>query len=360
MAIEPPAGGNASERIGVYHPTIANLTYQSLAAEAQTPSELAALLAQAKVRNRSVGVTGMLLFNEGRFFQWLEGPPEGISELWASIQTDTRHRQIELLSQDQVQYRMFSEWDMRFVSQDTAFKEISDQRIARRALPATLIDAAAKLAIDQKVEALLDGFEDVVNMGYDVASVYAELVEPVAHRLGDWWLEELCNSAEIAIALCSLQMAARQLAQRHLPVAPTSKPRQVLVAPQPAEPHMLGLTLVSDLYHQAGWFVDVAFPCSDEEIEALVHDKWFDVLTLTVSDVFPRYDAMDALAGTISKARGSSLNAGLVIVVGGRTFKEKPELGAIVGADSNYLNLAEAIEKVEACLKDKNLNYTLN
>jgi radical SAM superfamily enzyme YgiQ (UPF0313 family) len=123
---------------------------------------------------------------------------------------------------------------------------------------------------------------------------------------------------------------------------------------------MLGLTLVSDLYRQSGWFVDVAFPCSDDEMGALVHDRWFDALTLTVSDVFTRFEGMDALAGTIRKVRSCSLNTDLVIVVGGRTFREKPELAAVVGADSTYMHLAEAIENVELCLKTKRSNATVN
>ena len=51
------------------------LTYQSRAIARPAPGELEQLVAGARKRNRSLGVTGMLLYDNGRFLQTLEGPP---------------------------------------------------------------------------------------------------------------------------------------------------------------------------------------------------------------------------------------------------------------------------------------------
>ena len=48
--------------------------------------------------------------------QCIEGPCEGIEDLWQSLQRDERHHQIELLSRSPVQERRFAEWTMAFSS----------------------------------------------------------------------------------------------------------------------------------------------------------------------------------------------------------------------------------------------------
>lgn len=57
---------------------IACLTYKSRAAYSPSPADLEDLVHKARLRNRSLGVTGMLLYENGKFLQTLEGPPEGL------------------------------------------------------------------------------------------------------------------------------------------------------------------------------------------------------------------------------------------------------------------------------------------
>jgi hypothetical protein len=76
--------------------------------------------------------------------------------------------------------------------------------------------------------------------------------------------------------------------------------------------------------------------------------------------VFTRVDRMNALAITIRRVRLSSLNPGLVIVVGGRAFAERPDLMAVVGADATYSHLAYAVEKTETCFQTNRGGRSVN
>jgi hypothetical protein len=344
-----------------HNPLISTLTYQSRSSRPPNPADFLTLLTKAKTRNRAVGLTGMLLLNEDRYFQWLEGPSDAVSQVWASIQNDARHSEVELLSRENASQRLFGDWDMKFVCPNHAFSAACDPLSSRLALPKALIEAAAKFALDQRAEALGSGIEDILRMGYDVPSVYSDLIQPAAHLLGDWWMDDRCSDFAITGALCCFQTVARRMAAVHMPVAAFSlSPRRVLIARPPGETHMLGTGLAGDLYRQAGWAVAVDYPTSNDEISENVGHQWLDALTLTASDVFTRVDRMNALAITIRRVRLSSLNPGLVIVVGGRAFAERPDLMAVVGADATYSHLAYAVEKTETCFQTNRGGRSVN
>jgi hypothetical protein len=71
------------------------------------------MLASSRARNRREGITGLLVHDQGQYFQWLEGPPAALERLWASIQNDRRHAEIELLGEPRLPMRLFADWEMR-------------------------------------------------------------------------------------------------------------------------------------------------------------------------------------------------------------------------------------------------------
>ena len=68
--------------------------YASAASREFTPEELEELLVVARKNNEALGVTGMLLYEKGSFFQILEGPAEAVEPLYAKIGADKRHASI--------------------------------------------------------------------------------------------------------------------------------------------------------------------------------------------------------------------------------------------------------------------------
>lgn len=88
--------------------------YASAAIRDFTAAELKDLLHVARENNARLGLTGMLLYAEGSFFQVLEGPAQVVEELYASIERDPRHEQITMIIKEPIPKRSFDAWTMGF------------------------------------------------------------------------------------------------------------------------------------------------------------------------------------------------------------------------------------------------------
>ena len=77
--------------------------------------EIQRLLEQSRASNARLGITGALLFNEGRFVQILEGDETPVMALLGDIQRDSRHTDVDVLPPRIVPARSFAEWAMAFV-----------------------------------------------------------------------------------------------------------------------------------------------------------------------------------------------------------------------------------------------------
>lgn len=90
------------------------LVYVSSAVNLFSEQELADLLEKSRCNNQVVDITGMLLYKDGNFMQFLEGPKEKVLELVQKIKGDPRHRGLIVLLQEEQEGREFNEWAMAF------------------------------------------------------------------------------------------------------------------------------------------------------------------------------------------------------------------------------------------------------
>jgi EAL domain-containing protein (putative c-di-GMP-specific phosphodiesterase class I) len=92
--------------------TLIHLIYCSAAARPFGRGELRELLGRARQYNERHGITGMLLYAEGSFFQVLEGAPDEVERLYARISRDSRHERIVRIIREPLAARCFGEWSM--------------------------------------------------------------------------------------------------------------------------------------------------------------------------------------------------------------------------------------------------------
>lgn len=90
------------------------LVYFSSATQEMTEADLLALLEQARTRNLRQGVTGMLLYAGGNFFQVLEGEKADVEGIYDSIRRDPRHAGLILIEESEITERSFPNWTMGF------------------------------------------------------------------------------------------------------------------------------------------------------------------------------------------------------------------------------------------------------
>lgn len=94
--------------------------YRSTARAGLDGSAMQDILRTARRRNQSLGLTGCLHHEDGLFFQWLEGPADGLRKVVASLMDDDRHCDFEILDQGALDHRRFQDWRMRFSDRDRA------------------------------------------------------------------------------------------------------------------------------------------------------------------------------------------------------------------------------------------------
>jgi len=93
--------------------------YCSRAADGVDADEVSRLVAFSQKRNVARGITGVLVFGSGVFFQWIEGPPAEVRTLIANLHSDTRHHDIVTLDQSvEVRERLYPHWEMEPVEPD--------------------------------------------------------------------------------------------------------------------------------------------------------------------------------------------------------------------------------------------------
>lgn len=98
--------------------TLSTIVYHSKASVGFTELDLLYLLAGSRARNRDEGVTGILVFDRGMFFQWIEGPNLPLQRIWNAIRKDTRHHDIKVLADTSIPVRLFQDWHMQFAHRD--------------------------------------------------------------------------------------------------------------------------------------------------------------------------------------------------------------------------------------------------
>lgn len=91
-----------------------SLVYSSHTASGLEESDLPALLEQCRANNERLGLTGILLFRNGRFLQLLEGPEAVLRERMDIISADPRHAGLRVLLSEKPEQRLFPSWTMAY------------------------------------------------------------------------------------------------------------------------------------------------------------------------------------------------------------------------------------------------------
>lgn len=98
------------------------VSYMSLQSRLLTNDEVNQMLFQIREKNKRLMITGILLLIQGKFIQYIEGPEEEIDRVYEQIKIDSRHNELLLLDEGEVEERQFKDWSM-------AFRRIDDEDV---------------------------------------------------------------------------------------------------------------------------------------------------------------------------------------------------------------------------------------
>ena len=108
-------------------PTLQTFVYCSRAAEGIDDVEVDRIVEAAQRRNLARGITGVLVFGSGVFFQWIEGPPAEMQSLIAGLHGDARHYDLVSLDQsEENRERLYPNWEMERVDADGILPVLED------------------------------------------------------------------------------------------------------------------------------------------------------------------------------------------------------------------------------------------
>jgi hypothetical protein len=94
--------------------------YASRAAANLSGVDIQRLLERSRHNNGQRGITGMLLFIEGSFFQVLEGDAPIVDQTYEIIARDARHDRVTQIIREPIAKRSFGEWSMGFTTVERA------------------------------------------------------------------------------------------------------------------------------------------------------------------------------------------------------------------------------------------------
>ena len=121
-----PADYDEPVDVLIEHPLF-NLVYCSQVSARVESSDVDAIISTSRRRNPKLGITGILIFGSGVFFQWIEGPKAEVMDLIKLIEADPRHETMTILStNEEIRERIFPTWDMELVSAENIQEVLED------------------------------------------------------------------------------------------------------------------------------------------------------------------------------------------------------------------------------------------
>jgi hypothetical protein len=101
-----------------------SIVYSSEATIDFKESALLQLLKRARGFHEQAGITGVLMYGNGRFLQIMEGSPAAVRSLYARVAALPNHGRHEMLANGLVAGREFTDWYMSFAPPPAGFQSL--------------------------------------------------------------------------------------------------------------------------------------------------------------------------------------------------------------------------------------------
>lgn len=353
-------------------PMIAHLSYRSKALQAFSDMDLLELETAAANNNKKWGVTGIFLYNDGDFFQSIEGPPDQLESVWAKILADHRHSITEIQPPTLTPYRLYSGWNMKLFKQKNVYKSSRDTYKPKNTISDILFnivreDIWPELVKNHEIAARSEGEtyqihrlakllvtdhselpEQILHTYYknnhsSLGNFYSFVIGPLAGHLGDLCAEDFFNEFEVTIALNRALLFFRKIRLLHSSNHLSQSPK-VTVANMPGEQHIISSVIDYEILWQAGINVHLNFSQTDNELLTYINHNKVDVLDLSQSPIHYKVDQLPRLKILVEQIHEFSVNPNIQVMLKGRGFSSMSKQQEGIGADI-ICNFSNELEK---------------
>ena len=155
------------------------------------------------------------------------------------------------------------------------------------------------------------------------------------------WLADACSFVDVTMAAHKIFRLARAMDDEGFyKVRGHSQGSSILLAPVPGNCHSLGILLIEAAFMRSGWDVLTILAPNAPDIIDAVRANWFEAVGLSIASE----QCADNTADLISQIRRTSMNASIVILIGGAPLKDCPEMASRLGADASASDAPSAVE----------------
>ncbi|WP_458071174.1 BLUF domain-containing protein [Rhodanobacter sp. BL-MT-08] len=122
--------------------------------------DLDRLLMDARTHNAEKDVTGVLLYGAGQFFQYFEGHPADVEDVYERIRRSGLHHELVELERRRVPQRLFHKWFMGFRDAPASVIQKLSQQQWMHEIPWAEDHSAASPGMQQLMAFLASGSTD--------------------------------------------------------------------------------------------------------------------------------------------------------------------------------------------------------
>lgn len=153
--------------------------------------------------------------------------------------------------------------------------------------------------------------------GIDAEAVFIDLIGPAARYLGQQWESDALSFSDVTVGLSLMHGIVHEMGYDHHDGPQLAgEVKRIMLACAPGSQHLLGLSMVSEMFRRAGWQVVLEIaPCSAELCRA-ASNEWFDMIGLSVA-LDPQ---LGVLARLVADLKRASRNPQTPVILGGPIF----------------------------------------
>ena len=200
---------------------------------------------------------------------------------------------------------------------------------------------ACRLGDTFRVNQIVDS---LTAQGLSQERIFLDLITPAARHLGHLWDKDLCSFTDVTCGLAIMHHVIFRLGYEFRD-GPHVKSEQtnVMMCCAPGSQHLLGATIVGDLFRREGASVVIEISSTEQELVRAVANEWFDVIGISVAIE----SQLLQLKSLIQTLRDSSGNPHVKVLLGGPIFMLVDVTADMFGADM----IATSAPEVVASLK---------
>ena len=227
----------------------------------------------------------------------------------------------------------------RLVQAHRAGEERAANDSASRALHSEIAAFAGFCARGERQNAAVL-IERLQGEGLDQEGIFLELITPAARYLGQQWEEDQLGFADVTVGLMQMQEVIHSMGyEYHDGPQHATGVKRVMLASAPGSQHVLGLSIVSEMFRKAGWQVVLEVSPSRTQLCHAVQNEWFDLVGLSVA----LDSQLEALSALVDSLKSASRNPSTPVLLGGPVFSLSSHRAEVFGAEAICVDARECV-----------------